>query len=200
MIASRAKRLEIQTQSIDLQNKPQWFLERCPTGKVPALLNENTTLFESLAICEYWEEVGEQPLHPQDPWLKALNRAWMEQNGGYFGDLFTILRARNQEAFYDAREQLMNKLISLNEAISGPYFNGEQFALIDAVEAPFLIMLAYLERSVPLSILGELTQLNQYTTKLVQHEAVQNALPSDLTQYWEQKLNQYEGYIAQFKS
>ena len=64
---------------IDLDNKPEWFLEISPLGKVPLLLieddGEQTALFESAAICEYLDETQPGPrLHPGDALLRARHR------------------------------------------------------------------------------------------------------------------------------
>lgn len=50
------KRVEHEVTYIDLASKPQWFLDKSPRGKVPLLMVEGATLFESQAICEYLDE------------------------------------------------------------------------------------------------------------------------------------------------
>ena len=43
-----------------------------PMGVVPCLLVDGRPLTESVAICEYLEEiVAERPLLPRDPWMRA---------------------------------------------------------------------------------------------------------------------------------
>ena len=57
---------------VDLRDKPEWFLAMSPTAKVPLLqvLHDNgreSVLVESVAICEYVEDVQAAPaLHPVD--------------------------------------------------------------------------------------------------------------------------------------
>jgi len=136
MIVAEEKNSSLEMVTIDLQNKPDWFLRRCPTAKVPALISDNQYLFESLAISEYLDDTASSKLHPQDPWIKALNRAWMEQLGGYFGDLFAVLKASDEQEFEHAKKQLMRQLRWLESVFAGPYFNGDDFAMIDAMAAP----------------------------------------------------------------
>ncbi|MEE9448159.1 MAG: glutathione S-transferase family protein, partial [Arenicellales bacterium] len=70
---------------IDVKNKPDWFLEISPLGKVPVLVADNTSVFESAVISEYIDETHAPSHHPQDPLQKALHRAWVE-----FGSTLTM--------------------------------------------------------------------------------------------------------------
>ncbi|MGO8654936.1 glutathione S-transferase family protein, partial [Rhizobium ruizarguesonis] len=71
-IALLEKGVPFERINIDLADKPDWFLQISPLGKVPLLRIEEedgseAVLFESSVICEYLEET--QPgvaLHPKD--------------------------------------------------------------------------------------------------------------------------------------
>ena len=54
---------------IDLSNKPQWFLDISPFGKVPVLVvDDDVVLFESAVINEFLDETAPgRRLHPDDP-------------------------------------------------------------------------------------------------------------------------------------
>ena len=56
---------------IDLKNKPDWFLQVSPYGKVPLLLVEGTALFESTAICEFLDETFPPSSLPDDRLARA---------------------------------------------------------------------------------------------------------------------------------
>ena len=75
MIVLRVKNVEFEVTYIDLRNKPDWFLEISPHGKVPVLKVDDDILFESNAIAEYLEETNEPRLHPADPIKRARNLA-----------------------------------------------------------------------------------------------------------------------------
>ena len=49
-IVALEKAIDFERIVVDLANKPAWFIERSPTGKVPLLIVGETTLFESAAI------------------------------------------------------------------------------------------------------------------------------------------------------
>ena len=57
------KRVPYEIEFIDLNDKPKWFLEISPTGKVPVLVvrdgDREIVLFESAVINEYLDEITE---------------------------------------------------------------------------------------------------------------------------------------------
>src|SRR5687768_5695205 len=78
-IVLRAKEIPYEIVYIDRDNRPAWFLAVSPHAKVPVLqIDDKEALFESNAIAEYLEEVAAPRLHPEDPVLRARNRAWTD--------------------------------------------------------------------------------------------------------------------------
>lgn len=66
------------TEIVILLDKPttrQEILKYSPSLKVPVLLDDNLTVWESLAICEYVAENFAPKLWPEDPKAKALARS-----------------------------------------------------------------------------------------------------------------------------
>ncbi|MEO3431927.1 glutathione S-transferase family protein [Inquilinus sp. CAU 1745] len=129
--------------TIDLSDKPGWFEDISPLGKVPLLRvrRENETeavLFESSVICEYIEETQAGPsLHPDDPLERARHRAWMEFTSAALGDIWRLETASEAEPFAAARQALAAKFIRIEAALGeGPYFSGDWFRLVDAAFAP----------------------------------------------------------------
>ncbi len=55
----RAKYVEFEVTYVNLRDKPDWFLEISPHGKVPVLKVDDEILFESNAIAEYLDEMVE---------------------------------------------------------------------------------------------------------------------------------------------
>lgn len=66
--------------NINLKEKPDWFLQKNPSGLVPTL--ETVTgevVYESPITCEYLEEVyPEKKLLPSTPFEKAQQRMMLE--------------------------------------------------------------------------------------------------------------------------
>ena len=50
------KGLDFELIEIDVYNKPEWFHEISPYGKVPVIVHEGKTIFESAIINEYLDE------------------------------------------------------------------------------------------------------------------------------------------------
>ena len=72
VIVATEKDIPFHRIDIDLANKPDWFLDISPTGKVPLLeVTEHDgsvrIIFESAVIAEYLDEIAGQRLLPADP-------------------------------------------------------------------------------------------------------------------------------------
>jgi len=78
VIVLKHKHADFDVTYIDLGNPPDWFREISPFGKVPVLrVDDSEVIFESAVIAEFLDEVTPgEPLQPQDPLLRAKNRAW----------------------------------------------------------------------------------------------------------------------------
>lgn len=71
-----------QTVYMDLFSKAEWYLQRNPTGKVPALEIPGQTdpIIESLLVADYLDEkYPNNPLHPKDPYQKSKDRVFVER-------------------------------------------------------------------------------------------------------------------------
>ena len=84
---------------IDLTNKPDWFLQISPLGKVPLLKVSNEALFESAVICEYLDEITPGSLHPVNPLEKAKHRSWIEFGSSILNAIAGFYSAETEEAF-----------------------------------------------------------------------------------------------------
>lgn len=87
IITLEEKRIAYTRIDIDLSNKPAWFKQKSPMGRVPILLvDESRTLFESAVICEYLDEVTAGSLHPTDSLESlspGLDRVWLRYTAKY---------------------------------------------------------------------------------------------------------------------
>eukprot|EP00026_Physarum_polycephalum_P014861 Phypoly_transcript_15423.p1 GENE.Phypoly_transcript_15423~~Phypoly_transcript_15423.p1 ORF type:complete len:262 (+),score=51.32 Phypoly_transcript_15423:63-848(+) len=130
--------------NVDLKNKPDWFLEKSPLGKVPVLrFPDGRFIFESAIINEFIDDLLPQDkrLSPSDPFTRSHNRAWLEFVGSIFTDFFGSLGKTTKEDFEAALAPIHKKLQLLEKELKGPYFNGEKIALIDIAIAPLFIRL-----------------------------------------------------------
>ncbi|MET3618709.1 glutathione S-transferase family protein [Burkholderia ambifaria] len=137
------KQVPFQRINVDLSDKPAWFLEISPTGKVPVLQvqeagGSNEVLFESVAICEYLQETHSGPsLYPDDPLERAKHRAWIEFGSATLAEAWGYLNANDHVTANVKATLLKDKLAQLEKVLGlGPYFDGETFGMVDAVFAP----------------------------------------------------------------
>ena len=66
------KGIEFELTEIDLYERPAWFREVSPYGKVPVLRHDGRVVYESAIINQYLDEVfPEPPLMPADPYGRA---------------------------------------------------------------------------------------------------------------------------------
>ncbi len=169
---------------IDLTNKPAWFLELSPLGKVPLLKVEGdggeAVLFESVPICEYLDETQAGPrLHPADPLERARHRAWFEVAGGLFGDIWRLVTAPDRPGFTAARDEIEKKLLLIEPAIAGPYFRGADFSLVDAVFAPGLRYFEVIDAHVDTQVFARAPKVAAWRRHLAERPSVRAAVRPD---------------------
>ena len=179
-IALAEKGVAFERITIDLANKPDWFLKLSPLGKVPVLLVDGEPIFESAVIVEYLEDTQPKPLHPTDPLRRAQHRAWMEFASALLGDLWVIETTADAEAFEARRRAMADKLGRVEEALgAGPYFEGASFSLVDAVFAPFFRYFDTLDRHADLVVFDGLPKVRAWRDALRARPSVRDAVVSD---------------------
>ncbi|MGH7825100.1 MAG: glutathione S-transferase family protein [Candidatus Binatia bacterium] len=138
------KKLPYETIPIDLRAKEQKspeYLKLNPYGKVPALLDGDTILYESCIINEYLnEKYASPPLMPADPGKRAKARILIDYGLAQMDAAYQKLRLElmkdeqgQDKGAVDSAKAELKKLLQRFEAEIGdqPYLAGE-FSLVDA--------------------------------------------------------------------
>ena len=178
MIVLRAKDVRFDVTYINLREKPDWFLEISPHGKVPVLSVGGRPLFESNAIAEYLDEMVPPRLHPEDPFKRARNRAWTDFVPDFSTALGGVYYAADDTALARGMKVARGRLAKLEEAIAkerdndGPYFNGAELCLVDAAYAPFLQRYALVETRLGCGLLREFPLVQAWSDALLANERV----------------------------
>jgi glutathione S-transferase len=117
-----------------------------PSGRVPALIDGTTTVWESLAICEYLAEKFPQAgLWPSDPAQRALARAVSSEMHAGFGNLrndcsMRIVEQRPYKPLRPETQKDVDRIVELwNECLrrsGGPWLFGARPGIADAMYAP----------------------------------------------------------------
>ncbi len=77
-IVLHEKGVAFEAREVDLQNRSEEFLKASPTGKVPVIVVDGDSLYESGVVNQYLDEVYKEPkLLPKDPKARAYARIWM---------------------------------------------------------------------------------------------------------------------------
>jgi glutathione S-transferase len=181
---------------INPMEPPDWFKAISPLGKVPVLKVGDEVLFESAVIMEYLDEVNPPSLHPADPLRKAQNRAWIEFASTVIMSQFNMVMAKDQEAHESAKQELQGKLAMLEQQVAGPYFNGDQFALVDIAFAPIFMRIQFLEAWHPLGLLDGLPKVSAWSEVLLARESVRNSTVDDLQELYRGHISSSGGYAA----
>ncbi|PZV13946.1 MAG: glutathione S-transferase family protein [Leptolyngbya sp.] len=177
------KQIPHDRQYIDLANKPAWFLQRSPLGKVPILLVGEEVLFESAVICEYLDEITPGSLHPADALTKAKHRSWIEFGSTILTKIAAFYSATDEGVFEAKRQDLLNSFQILEAQLhSSPYFAGDSFCLIDAVYAPIFRYFVVFEQY-QFEFFAQTPKVKAWGEALLQRPSVRQAATED---YFEQ--------------
>jgi len=202
-IVLREKNIAFEFRHIDPDNRPDWFLAISPHKKVPVLrVDGKVSLFESNAIAEYLDETTEPQLHPDDPVLRAINRAWTDYVPT-FANLVTAGAYADDEASYKtAAENIPGAFDRLELALakqnSGPFFNGAKYSLVDAAYAPFLQRYFFLDRLKPLGIIEKFPRLQAWAEALINRPSTHSFPEAEFEALYRLNLKRRKKWLSAF--
>lgn len=185
---------------IDLANKPDWFLEISPLGKVPVVqVNGGESIFESAVINEFVSEINPPVLHPTDPVDKARNRAWIEYGSGILGTNYRMSSAASEDEFNQLLATLKDQLKKVEEQIDeGPFFNGEEFSLIDSSYTPIFMQLDLISKVHDFDVYSETPKVARWAEMMLSMPAVQSSVVPEFPELFYESLKRRGPYLAQF--
>lgn len=193
--------------NVDLHDKPDWFLAMSPTGKVPLLKvlhadGRESVLFESVAICEYVEDVQPAPaLHPADALLRAQHRAWIEFASATLTDAWGFLSASDPETARAKAAAFRKKLERFETDMSdGPYFAGEDFSMVDAAIAPVFRYFDTLDLGSSHPLFEGLSRVANWRRPLAQRPSVKAAVSEDYATLFRKHLQNKKALLATISS
>ena len=166
--------------TVDLANKPGWFLALSPLGRTPVLKVGEAALFESTAILEFLEDTLPQPLHPADPVERARHRAWIGFGSECLNDIAGFYTApesgtlERKAAALHARFRVMEGQLG-----PGPWFADDHFSLVDAVFAPVFRYFDTFDRIGDFGVLDGLTWMQAWRRELAERPSVRTAVAPD---------------------
>jgi glutathione S-transferase len=179
----RVKAVEFEVTYINLQEKPDWFLQISPHGKVPVLQVDDQPLFESNAIAEYLDEVISPRLHPEDPFTRARHRAWTDYVPTFAAGL-SVYYAKTVEDVEARLPDAHQRLTKITEALQtdaadGPFFGGKELCLVDAAYAPFLQRFLLVDRWLNTGLIQAYPLVEEWASALLEDSRVINSVPDN---------------------
>jgi glutathione S-transferase len=202
-IVLREKNIDFEFRHIDPDNRPDWFLAMSPHKKVPVLrIDDKVSLFESNAIAEYLDETIAPRLHPDDPFERAVNRAWTDYVPT-FADAVTATGYADSEAAYnEAAAKIPVAFERVEKALEkqgrGPFFNGPKPALVDAAYAPFLQRYVFLDRVKPLGHLEKFPRLKAWSQALMARASTHSFPEAEFEAMYRDNLKRRKKWVSQF--
>lgn len=202
----RAKNVDFDVTYVDLTDKPDWFLEISPRGKVPVLKVDDHVLFESGAICEYLDETVAPRIHPEDPIKRARNRAWTDFCPDFASAVTIKLGyAKSREDIDEALPAARKALGLIEEALekerdgdgpqSGPWFNGANISLVDCAYAPFLQRFRMTEPLLATGLMDDFPLVSAWTEHLLSSDLVTQAVPPEFPEAYEKNHERRGTYV-----
>ncbi len=197
IIILKKQKIDYDITFINPMDPPDWFKEISPTGQVPLLKADDEVIFESSVISEFANDISETDLHPSDAIQKAKNRAWIQFSSTMFDDLFNLVTG-DEETYAKAKESLFGKLKKV-ETIKGDgaFFNGADFAMIDAAFAPIFMRLAWINEFTDNALsFNEFSNLSAWSEVILAVDEVKNSVSEGIDDVYYSNIEAREGYLS----
>ena len=197
----REKSTDFEVQYIDLANKPEWFLEISPRGKVPVLVtDDDDVLFESGAICEYLEEAVPSPaLFPNKLTERARDRAWFTfTSEELMSNTWGVESASTQEKLEASLEKLRKAYAILEDQLDGrDYLSGDgtRFGMAD-VGASSALFRAQKLKDKGVDVLAGFARCAAWRDRVLARETIPTSVPDSWQADWDAMLARLDAVVA----
>lgn len=165
--------------NINLENKPEWFLEKNPGGTIPVLEHDGRIVTDSAVCCEYLEDMyGKHELIPSDPYEKAKMKIFMESFGKVTSKYHALLRPESENAKKSDMEELRKLLLNVENKLCEPFAMGKKFTMLDIHMWPWFERFPMLENVTGLSVVTNESypKLSAWVNLMKQQPAVNSTI------------------------
>uniref|UniRef100_A0A914XQ32 Glutathione S-transferase omega n=1 Tax=Plectus sambesii TaxID=2011161 RepID=A0A914XQ32_9BILA len=132
------KNVSVEVINVNLVDKPKWYLERNPLGKVPTIEHDGKIIYESAVVAEYLDDIfPDSSVLPKDPYLRAHQKILVERLSAISGAFYGLLRATadNQEA---GIANLKKALDTAESLLTDNFYGGKSSGYADMLVWPHL--------------------------------------------------------------
>lgn len=171
----------------DLDKPPDWFIKISPRERVPVLVVDGISLFESQAICEFLDETTSGPkLISQDPVERARDRAWFAYaSEDLFFPAYALSYGENEATVLEAHHSLRESIEKLNSEMIGRDYlsgSGKNFGLADVAMAPFLYRAQWFRKNRWVDLFKNFSNIEDWARRVTDRTSVQNSVPKDFSE------------------
>ena len=197
IITLKKKGIDFKITYIDLANKPEWFLNISPLGKVPVVRYGHDVLFESAVINEFLDEITPESLMPSDPLEKAKERGWIEYSSQVITSQHLMSVSDDQGDYQQHRHAFIERLSTLENIITSEgFFNGNGFSLIDSALAPIFTRLRIIEDRFNLKLLANFPKLAALSARYLNLDYVKNSVVEEFEDIYIKYLIDKNSFLA----
>jgi glutathione S-transferase len=202
-IVLREKKIDFEFRHIPRDNRPDWFLAISPHKKVPVLrIDDRDSLFESNAICEFLDETIAPRLAPEDPFARAVNRAWTDFVPTFSSEVTGCAYSATEADYDKAIAKIPGAFDKLEKALAvqnaGPFFNGAAYSLVDAAYAPFVQRYVFLDRIRKIGLMEKYPRLKAWTDALLARPSTHSVPAAEFEDMYRAVLKNRKVFLSQF--
>lgn len=174
------KNVPFEIEYIELNNKPQWFLDISPNGQVPVLITENdTVLFESDAIVEYLDDKY-TPIEEVSPEQKALDRAWSYQASKHYMPQCGTMGSKDKETFETRLANLKKAFLKAEKKLGDTeFFKGDYISNVDIAWLPLLHRSFVIKEGSGFDMLEGFPKVQKWQAALIESGLTDKTVPAD---------------------
>lgn len=195
------KNIPFQRTDIDLSNKPAWFTELSPTGKVPLLhIDQSKILFESAVICEYLDDLTPGAFLPSSPLEKAQHKAWIEYGSAILGLIARVYSTPSESEFHTVKNDIFARFQFMAPDVRGPFFSGADFTMVDAVYGPIFRYFDVIEAATEHTFLDGLPSIHHWRAALKDRPSYHRSVTADYPDALKQFIINKKSHLASLLS
>ncbi len=171
------KQLEHNVEYIDLDMPPDWFFDVSPLEKVPVLLVDGESIFESMVICDFLDEISPSSLYSNVPLVKAQQRAWIALGDSILSMVYDLMFASEEIRFKQAKGSIIDRLDVLEEDLAAkPFYAGQQFGMVDVAYAPLFRYLLGLSSVFDVDFFADTPNVLSWARACLEYPAVKDSV------------------------
>ncbi len=126
------------------EEKPEWFLDVSPNGKVPVLIVDSVPINHSDVIVEFVNDYVGGTYYPDCSLKKAAYRMLIKSVDSYHADLQNVFLAKTKDEYtasilifnksmHELNASLLNSIVSLEEVSMVSFYYAPLFNLVNSV-------------------------------------------------------------------